>query len=39
MGKATGAAAAVVRGVDPTWLHDGNVGDELVRHPSEDLFR
>jgi coenzyme F420-0:L-glutamate ligase / coenzyme F420-1:gamma-L-glutamate ligase len=39
MGKATGAAAAVVRGVDPSWLGDGNVHDELVRHPSEDLFR
>ena len=39
MGKATGAAAAVVRGVDPSWLGDGNVHEELVRHPSEDLFR
>ena len=39
MGKATGAAAAVVRGVDPAWLGDGDVHDELVRHPSEDLFR
>ena len=29
---------AVVRGVDPAWLHDGNVREELVRHPDEDLF-
>lgn len=39
MGKATGLAAAVVRGVDPKWLGDGNVHDEVVRHPTEDLFR
>ena len=39
MGKATGVAAAVVRGVDAAWLGDGNVHDEVVRHPSEDLFR
>lgn len=39
MGKATGIAAAVVRGVDPAWLGDGNVHDEIVRHPTEDLFR
>jgi coenzyme F420-0:L-glutamate ligase/coenzyme F420-1:gamma-L-glutamate ligase len=39
MGKATGAAAAVVRGVDPAWLRQGEVRAELVRHPSEDLFR
>ena len=39
MGKATGIAAAVVRGIDPQWLGDGNVGDEIVRRPDEDLFR
>lgn len=39
MGKATGIAAAVVRGVDPRWLGDGNVHDQIVRHPDEDLFR
>ncbi|MBK5223034.1 MAG: coenzyme F420-0:L-glutamate ligase [Acidimicrobiia bacterium] len=39
MGKATGIAAAVVRGIDPKWLGDGNVHDEIVRHPTEDLFR
>ncbi len=39
MGKATGVAAAVVRGIDPQWLGDGNVHDQIVRHPDEDLFR
>lgn len=39
MGKATGIAAAVVRGVDPAWFGDGNIRREVVRHPSEDLFR
>ena len=39
MGKATGIAAAVVRGVDPSWFGDGNVHTEVVRHPTEDLFR
>ena len=39
LGKATGLPVAVIRGVDPTWLHDGNVHDEIVRPPSEDLFR
>jgi coenzyme F420-0:L-glutamate ligase / coenzyme F420-1:gamma-L-glutamate ligase len=39
MGKATGIAAAVVRGIDPKWLGDGNVHVEIVRHPTEDLFR
>lgn len=39
MGKATGVAAAVVRGVDPAWLGRGSVHDEVVRPPAEDLFR
>ena len=39
MGKATGAAAAVVRGVDPAWFRRGEVKAELLRHPDEDLFR
>ncbi|MDP1819875.1 MAG: coenzyme F420-0:L-glutamate ligase [Acidimicrobiales bacterium] len=39
MGKATGVAAAVVRGVDPAWLGQGNVRAEVVRPPAEDLFR
>jgi coenzyme F420-0:L-glutamate ligase/coenzyme F420-1:gamma-L-glutamate ligase len=39
MGKTDGIPAAVVRGVDPAWLRDGSVHTELVRPPSEDLFR
>jgi coenzyme F420-0:L-glutamate ligase/coenzyme F420-1:gamma-L-glutamate ligase len=39
MGKASGIAAAVVRGVDPAWLSPGSVRDEVVRSPAEDLFR
>jgi len=39
MGKATGLAAAVVRGVDPSWLGRGEVRAEVVRPPQEDLFR
>jgi F420-0:gamma-glutamyl ligase len=39
MGKATHVAAAIVRGVDPTWLRDGSVKTEIVRRPDEDLFR
>ena len=38
-GKASGIPAAIVRGVDPGWLREGSVSDEIVRHPSEDLFR
>jgi coenzyme F420-0:L-glutamate ligase/coenzyme F420-1:gamma-L-glutamate ligase len=39
MGKSSGIPVAVVRGVDPSWLRSGNVHDEIVRHPAEDLFR
>jgi coenzyme F420-0:L-glutamate ligase / coenzyme F420-1:gamma-L-glutamate ligase len=39
MGKATGVCAAVVRGIDPAWLRQGSVRDEIVRQPHEDLFR
>ena len=39
MGKATGIAAAIVRGVDPAWLRESSVHDEIVRAPAEDLFR
>ena len=39
MGKATGIAAAVVRGVDPEWLGRGEVRAEVVRPAHEDLFR
>ena len=39
MGKAANVAAAIVRGVDPAWLREGNVRTEIVRSPSDDLFR
>jgi coenzyme F420-0:L-glutamate ligase/coenzyme F420-1:gamma-L-glutamate ligase len=39
MGKARRVPVAVVRGVDRSWLREGSVGDEIVRPPSEDLFR
>lgn len=39
MGKSSGIPVAVVRGVEPTWLRTGSVVGEVVRHPTEDLFR
>ncbi len=39
MGKASGIAAAIVRGVNPLWLREGSVREEIVRSPNEDLFR
>ena len=48
MGKSAGVAAAIVRGADPAWLTDpadpdqpasGGVVADIVRSPSEDLFR
>ncbi len=39
MGKSNGIPVAVVRGVDPTWLRESSVRDEIVRSPQEDLFR
>lgn len=38
-GKATGIAVAIIRGIDPAWFAEGSVVGEVVRHPSEDLFR
>ena len=39
MGKARGVPAAIVRGVDPSWLRDASVRAEVVRPPAQDLFR
>ena len=39
MGKDRGIPAAVLRGVDPTWLRPASVAEEIVRPPGEDLFR
>lgn len=38
MGKAAGVPAAIVRGLDGSWLREGSYR-ELVRPPGEDLFR
>ncbi len=39
MGKDRSVPAAVVRGVDPSWLRRGSVAAEVVRDPGGDLFR
>ena len=39
MGKALAVPVAIVRGVDPSWLREGSVRAEVVRHPNDDLFR
>ena len=39
MGKSTGVAVAIVRGVNAEWLREGSVKGEVVRRPDEDLFR
>jgi coenzyme F420-0:L-glutamate ligase/coenzyme F420-1:gamma-L-glutamate ligase len=39
MGKDRGVPAAVIRGVDPSWLRPGSVATEIVRPPGEDMFR
>ena len=38
MGKSTGVHGAIIRGADPMWFRDSSM-DEIVRPPSEDLFR
>ena len=39
MGKASGVAAAIVRGVPADWLRESSVKSEVVRDKSDDLFR
>ena len=38
MGKATNVPAAIVRGIEPSWLRESSVR-ELIRPTDEDLFR
>jgi coenzyme F420-0:L-glutamate ligase/coenzyme F420-1:gamma-L-glutamate ligase len=38
-GKSTGIAVALIRGVDPSFFGEGSVVEDIVRDPSEDLFR
>jgi coenzyme F420-0:L-glutamate ligase/coenzyme F420-1:gamma-L-glutamate ligase len=39
MGKSAGVPVALVRGVDPRWLRESSVREEIVRPYAEDLFR
>ena len=39
MGKATGVAAAIIRGVDRSWFRASSVRAEMVWPAGEDLFR
>ena len=39
MGKASNIPAAVIRGVDPTWLGEGSVASDVIRNSQSDLFR
>ena len=39
MGKSDGYPAAIIRGVPSDWFRTGSVAAEIVRRPSEDLFR
>ena len=39
MGKSAGVPVAIVRGVDPSWLREGSVANEVVRPHGDDLFR
>jgi len=39
MGKAKGVPVAIVRGIDAAWFRESSVHNEMIRPPSEDLFR
>ena len=38
-GKAKGIPVALIRGVDKQWLRESSIQEEVIRSPSEDLFR
>ena len=38
-GKSTGIAVAIIRGAPADWFGEGSVAEDVVRSPSEDLFR
>ena len=38
-GKAEGIPVALLSGVNPGWLRESSVQEEIIRSPSEDLFR
>jgi coenzyme F420-0:L-glutamate ligase/coenzyme F420-1:gamma-L-glutamate ligase len=39
MGKSSAIPVAIVRGVDPGWLRESSVREEIVRNHADDLFR
>ncbi len=39
MGKSSGIPVAIIRGGDSEWFGSGNVRDNLLRDPKDDLFR
>ena len=39
LGKANATPFALVRGLDESFFGEGSVAEDLVRRPSEDLFR
>jgi len=39
MGKSAGYPAAVIRGIPSSWFTKGSIRADIVRNPSEDLFR
>ncbi len=39
MGKAANIPVAIIRGIKPDWLGTGSIKKDLLRAPSEDLFR
>ena len=39
MGKSSGIAAAIIRGVPAEWLRESSVKSEIVRSKADDLFR
>jgi coenzyme F420-0:L-glutamate ligase / coenzyme F420-1:gamma-L-glutamate ligase len=39
MGKSSSVPVAIIRGVDPSWLRESSVKDEVIRTYAEDLFR
>ena len=38
-GKAEGIPVALIRGVDPSWLRESSIREEVIRDAADDLFR
>lgn len=39
LGKAAATPFALIRGLDPSYFGDGSIAEDMVRKPTEDLFR